>query len=260
MSVELNEKDEAKVSQVIASLPIVQPPGDFDVRVRSRIAAGKPADRRSWLWPVLAGATPVVLLMAIGLYFVLRTDTKISPNVASMPATEQTQPTSVSDKTVPTLVANSSFDIPIPDRMTAKTRDVDDRMIVPTKPTRGPNVGGGSYDETINEKKTTPPRGIGSNRRIVTRPPDFDKAISISIKDVLTQIGVNSQGTESGMKVVSVTPDGAANRLGLKANDVIESIDDKPVNDKTTYKGKFAGKRMKVVRDGQPVEIDLSKP
>jgi membrane-associated protease RseP (regulator of RpoE activity) len=259
MSVELNHKDEAKVSQMLASLPIVQPPGDFDVRVRSRIAAGRPKERRAWFWPILAGATPLVLLLAIGSYFVFRTAPPTTPDVASAPIVEMSQPPLVLVNEQPLLAANTAPDTFNAEKMIAKAPDVDSRMVVPTLPARGPNVGG-SIDQAITERRTINPRGIPSSSRQAPRPRDFDAAISIPIKDVLTQLGADSQSTKSGVLVVSVTNDGAAIRLGLKANDVIESIDDKPVNDGTSYKGKFAGKKMRVIRDGKPVDIDLSKP
>ncbi|HMT07665.1 MAG TPA: PDZ domain-containing protein [Pyrinomonadaceae bacterium] len=259
MSVEFNNQDEGRVSRVLASLPHVEPPGDFDVRVRSRIAIGKPADRRSWFWPVLAGATPLVLLLAIGSYFVFRPDVPSTSNVASQQNVEQSRPPAVLVNEYPEIVASSPSQSSNSEKMIVKAPDVDNGMVVPSSPSRGPNVGG-SNEEAITPRRTINPSGIGNDTRPVPKPRDFDTAISIPIKDVLTQIGVDSQGATNGMKIVSVTPDGAANRLGLRADDVIESIDGKPVNEKTSYKGKFAGKKMKVVRDGQTVEIDLNKP
>lgn len=259
MGIEFENKDEQQVSQVLASLSHVDPPGDFDIRVRSRIAAGRPAQPRSWFWPILAGATPLVLMLAIGSYFAFRSDTAASPNLAAVPITEQVQQPIAPSNSAPTFVANSISEVTSPGGTVAKAPSADDRMIVPTTPVRGPNVAG-SYVDAVTERRTIAPRGIPSSPRMMPRPRDFDTATAIPIKDVLTQIGVYSQGTETGMKVISVTADGAANRLGLKANDVIESIDDKPVNEKTSYKGKFAGKKMRVIREGKPVEIDLSKP
>jgi len=259
MGIEFENKDEHQVSQVLASLSHVEPPGDFDVRVRSRIAGGKPVDARSWFWPVLAGATPFVLILAIGAYFVLRTEPTSSPAVASAPVVEQvTVPTSANNAG-PVIAANTVSESPASGELVARTPLVEDRTTLPTTPVRGPNVGG-SIDQAVTERRIINPRGIDPNPRVMPRPRDFDTATAISIKDVLTQIGVDSQGSATGMKVVSVKADGAAKRLGLQANDVIESIDDKPVNEKTTYKGKFSGKKMRVIRNGKPVEIDLSKP
>lgn len=259
MGIEFEDKDEQQVSQVLASLSHVEPPGDFDVRVRSRIAAGMPSAPRSWIWPVLAGAAPLALMLVIGAYFVLRTEPTTSPTVASVPVIEREMVPASANNAVPLVVANNVSETPASGQFVARTPSAEDRQTLPTTPVRGPNVGG-SIDQAINERRTINPRGIDPSRRVMPRPRDFDTATAIPIKDVLTQIGVNSQGTSTGMRVVSVTPDGAANRLGLKANDIIESIDDKPVNEKTSYKGKFAGKKMRVIRDGKPVEIDLSKP
>ncbi len=259
MGIDFENKDEQQVSQVLATLAQVEPPGDFDVRVLSRIAAGRPAEPRSLFWPILAGATPLVLLVAIGSYFYLRTDNAVAPVVASAPAVEQVQPPMQPNSgALPTVVGDQP-EVAMSDKMIVRPSTTDNRMVNTVEPSRGPNVGG-SFDQAVTERRTITPRGIPSTPRMMPRPRDFDTATAIPIKDVLTQIGVDSQGTTTGMKVVSVTADGAANRIGLKANDVIESIDDKPVNEKTSYKGKFAGKRMRVIRDGKPVEIDLNKP
>lgn len=259
MSIEFNNQDEERVSKVLASLPHVKPPGDFDVRVRSRIAAGKPADSRSWLWPILAGATPLVLLVVIGLYFIAPQRSTVEPEVVAKPTSDVLLPADRPSNETPPLVVEATPDASNSERSIAKAVDVDGRPVAPTEASRGPNAGG-SFDQAINERSTINPRGIAPGPRQAPRPTDFDNVISIPIKDVLTQLGAESQGMPTGMKVVSVSENGAAKRLGLRANDVIESIDEKPVNDKTSYKGKFAGKKMKVVRDGQTVEIDLSKP
>ena len=106
MGIEFENKDDQQVSQVLSTLSHVEPPGDFDVRVRSRIAAGKPAETRSWFWPLLAGAAPLALLLVIGAYFVLRTEPTSSPTVASAPVVEQvTVPTSANN--VAPVVANN---------------------------------------------------------------------------------------------------------------------------------------------------------
>jgi len=49
----------------------------------------------------------------------------------------------------------------------------------------------------------------------------------------------------------------SAERSGLRAGDVVEGINDKPVSDKTSFNGKFAGKSVQVRRDGKIVRIDL---
>lgn len=260
MGIEFESKDEQRVSQVLASLSHVEPPGDFDVRVRSRIATGKPSTPRSWIWPVFAGAAPLLFLVAVGAYFITRPESTVPSGIASAPSIEQEKPSFDPANYEPEVATGNTTDTSNAEKMIVKPPDVDNKMVVPTDQPRGPNIGGGSYEDTVDVKKTITPRGINVNPRMMPKPRDFDTPTVIPIKDVLTQIGVDSQGTSTGMKVVSVTVNGAANRLGLKANDVIESIDDKPVNEKTSYKGKFAGKKMRVIREGKPIEIDLSKP
>src|SRR5688572_29519198 len=61
--------DEQQISKMLGGLKRVEAPGDFDLRVRGRIAAGKPADKSSWLPVPVRLAVPLGLLLLVGGYF-----------------------------------------------------------------------------------------------------------------------------------------------------------------------------------------------
>ena len=82
------------VSQLLGSLKRVEAPGDFDFRVKARIAAGRPVDRnKSWLPAVARFAVPLGLLLLIGGFFGY--NALYSPkNIAVVPVVEK-QPADV---------------------------------------------------------------------------------------------------------------------------------------------------------------------
>jgi len=51
----------------------------------------------------------------------------------------------------------------------------------------------------------------------------------------------------------------AAGDAGIKPGDVIETINDQKLSEKTAFNGKFIGRSIRVMRGGKPVLIDLVK-
>ena len=67
------EFENERVSNLLGSLTRVEAPGDFDFHVRSRIAKGRPVDRKAVLLPGwVRFAVPLVLLLFVGGYFGFR--------------------------------------------------------------------------------------------------------------------------------------------------------------------------------------------
>src|SRR5687767_1201524 len=87
--------DEQQISKMLGGLKRVEAPGDFDLHVRGRIAAGKPADKSSWLPVPVRLAVPLVLVLLVGGYFAFNalyspavptTDQARSADIAPVPA------------------------------------------------------------------------------------------------------------------------------------------------------------------------------
>ena len=253
-----NEQDnDSAISNLLGSLPPVSPPGDFDVRVRARIANGRPASD-NWSWrPMFATAMSLCLVLAIGGFFAFRTT---EPEIQAA----VTLPQAVSD-TVPVKFQASEPPI-IPtapttnqDKIAVKPTTSDNRMVVPVRPIDSKPTSG-SIDSAVSESVLKYPRGLGPSTRNITPPKDFEPSVQMTAKSILGQLGVDAEFTKSGWKVSAVKANSAAERVGLKAGDVVESINDRVVTEKTTFKGNFSGKNMRLVRDGQKLEVDLRKP
>jgi hypothetical protein len=94
--------------------------------------------------------------------------------------------------------------------------------------------GGGSEESALRESRTV-------------------ELSDVPAKDALTRAGAKVSFDGNSMKVD--TADSSAGRAGLRAGDVIESIDGKAVDSRTTVKGSAVGKRIRVLRDGKSVDI-----
>jgi membrane-associated protease RseP (regulator of RpoE activity) len=114
------------------------------------------------------------------------------------------------------------------------------------------NPGGGSKDFTSGIVNEVPQKGPNQNGRNSVDPAGGNG--SLPAKDVLSTKGAD---VGSGWTLGNVKKGSSAERSGLKPGDVVEAIDDKPVSDKSSANGKFAGRSVRVRRDGKTVRIDL---
>lgn len=268
---ESENKDTDAVAGLLGSLPRVEAPNDFDFRVKARIAAGQPA-KIAWFPSVARVAVPLGLVLSVGGYFGYRSIYQAAATDVATVAKSQT------DSTVPTApaieISTLNATTPSPDdvgaeKMVVKPPVVDDKMLASsnssiTKPTASggiltTNGGGGSFDESVKESKTIFPRGINPHNRIVVKPRDFDQPGSITAKDLLTQFGADVVYSGNGWRIAAVKENSTAQKAGLKIGDVIEAINDQPIGERTSFKGQFSGKSIRLKREGATVTIDLSK-
>jgi serine protease Do len=119
---------------------------------------------------------------------------------------------------------------------------------------------------------TLPPRPYGrnqpplqSNPRIVPAPPlygDRTGLLGIGVQDLTPQLA-EYFATKDGVLVGSVTDNSPASRAGVKAGDVITSIDGAPVRQRSDVRQALTGKRaggqvkLGVVRDRQPLSLTV---
>ena len=248
-----------RVSRLLAAMKRVEAPGDFDFRVRARIAAGRPAERRTFGLPMAVRyAIPLVLVVLIGAYFgfngfypdkyadvpaVAEAPISVAPPIAPPSNDEVVPPSNLSagEHAIvrkPEFANNGVGDAPV-----KKTPKVDRPV-------------GGSFDVAGRQERKLYPRGFDPNARPANAKA-MDRTVQIPTKDVLNLFGVNGTFGKSGWKVESVTTDTLAARSGVKAGDVIEAINDQPLKEKMSFKGKFNGKTLRVKRDRVTMQIVL---
>lgn len=271
---ESENKETKAVAGLLGTLPRVEAPNDFNFRVKARIAAGRPV-RVSWLPTAARVAVPLGLVLSVGGYFGYRSifqpaanDAVIVSNFNSASAPQpQTTPEIVSANITTETTGDSNSA-----RLTVKPPTVDDKTLSSIGPVTDPRVDliggdrrttakprGGSIDESVKESKTIFPRGLNPHNRVLVKPRDFDGPGSITAKDLLTQFGADVVYSGNGWRIAAVKENSTAQKAGLKNGDVVEAINDQTLGEKTSFKGQFSGKSIRLKRDGATVTIDLTK-
>ena len=258
------EFEDDPVSRLLGGLKRVEAPGDFDFRVKARIAAGRPVDRTaSWLPNAVRFAVPLGLLLLIGGYFGF--NALYSFNKVDVPPIAEVRSTIAA----PVIGAQSNESVTLPanpviaERVEIKPTGTDSKIntgspekrIVSFKPSEG-QPGGGSYDEARRTPRQFYPKGIDPNRKLLV-PKDFEGNTRVAAKNILSFIGIDAVYSGSSWKVGLVKQNSIAERSGMKAGDVIEAINDLPLTEKTAFGNKFSGKSIRVRRDGKSMQIDL---
>jgi hypothetical protein len=241
------ENDE--ISRLLGSLKQVEPPADFDVRVRAGIARGKTTVRHSW-FPVPARVTAAMLVVVIGGYLGFRSLSTSGPQqqaaIISAPQIADEiiaeKPAALMDRgTAPVTDARAKDTVGV----TPPRHDEGTLTSAPGKrKTNGPNAGGGSTDVASGIPKIIAPTGAA---------PTFD----LSPKEALSGMGAEMDHSGTAWKVTEVKQNSLAERSGLKAGDVIEAFNKKGLTKKSAFPNRYAGKNVRVLRDGKTIVITL---
>ncbi|MCC6826075.1 MAG: hypothetical protein IT172_10065 [Acidobacteria bacterium] len=258
-------EEEEAVSAALASLPRADAPPDFEMRVRAGIARGMPARKGGVLWkPVLAALLPLAVVgIAIGLFVFKQDQTAVAvrpvDTVVEIPATNSVadEPQSIDAPSAETAEARET---PISEPLTQFTVPVRRRSSTPIRHTERTPASNETIDSSLKPGVQLFPKGLDPNAAPPPQPSDLGKAQAISMKEVIEQFGIEGGFGHGGWHITGVKPASAAERLGIKAGDVIEMIDQKPVEEKATFDGTFNGGSMQIRRDGAKVVVSLDRP
>jgi membrane-associated protease RseP (regulator of RpoE activity) len=260
--------DGEAISRLLGGLERVDAPADFDFRVRARIADGKPSESGGSRLPLAvryaAGLCSVLLLAGLFGFIWL-----YSGNNTGVPAVAVVDPQpKLADRGSPSDRAAATSDVPAADEravVNVPTADSSTRPLVKGLEREAGNTrtelnpSGDSIESSTREAKRILPKGISTNPASAPKPKDFDRGVHIQAADVLILLGINATYSGSGWLVNSLTPNGAAERVGLKAGDVVEAINEQSIAETTSFSGTFSGKSLRVRRGGQVLRIDLAK-
>jgi membrane-associated protease RseP (regulator of RpoE activity) len=256
--------DERRVAEMLGSLKRVEAPGDFDARVRARIAQGRPSSSNgTWLPQWARYGVPLALVVVVGGYFAIDRYSRTTVNAPAETARTEFTQTAAPQAGNIAPPANTASTAAVPESEPAMTaaREVTpaERRSKPRTDTDGDTPGGGSFVEAVKPGKRLLPKGIDPNAIQPGRPRDFDPNAKIPVTEVLTVIGVKANFAGSNWTVESVVDHSAAGDAGIKPGDVIDTINEQKLSEKTAFNGKFTGRSIRVLRGGKPVMIDLIK-
>ena len=254
--------DDNEVSRLLGALKRVEAPANFNFRVKSRIESGRPISRSAFNVPLLVRyLVPAALLLVVA-YFglnALRGGKTVTPNVAV------TQPAAVAPA-APVTTNNEQVAPPAneqaPERALVQKPEGNSPLSAAPKDKKSSknlsdSPAGFSHDEAVGPGKVLLPRGLTSNSNIPISTKGLDSGPQLTAKELLSILGIKAAYDGSGWKVESADAAGMAGRSGVKAGDVIESINDQAITDKTTFGNKFNGHSIRVRRDGASVTVVL---
>jgi membrane-associated protease RseP (regulator of RpoE activity) len=240
--------NDERISQLLGSLKRVETPRDFGFRVKGRIAARRQMKgRRLWLPASAAVAAPLGLVLAVGGYFALTT--VYSPVTVQAPQIAEVIPAALplTDVVVPSA--------PIVARAETSDNSVNETDDAQYRPANHVIVSQPSVRRTNSSRVTSIGPGGGSYVEASRESREINALLGT--RDVLAKIGADANLSGASWTVNSVRQNSSAERSGLKAGDVVEAVNDQPLNANTSFNGKFAGKTVRVRRDGKVVQIDL---
>ena len=264
---EILSPDERKISEMLGNLRMIGAPKDFDHRLKARIANSSPVRHNSaGFLPVLRYVLPLGLFFVIGATLIWNNSLNIDQdNVPSI--AETTQPVApvitaplqadassrgIETSSVQPNISNSS---PVKiEEVIARQPKTSARKIE-----KNSGTDNRSFDIALGQApKPILPKGFDTEP-VITRaaPPGFENKRRFTAKEVFSAIGVEAEFDSRSWKVRSVVKDSAADRSGIRAGDLMEAIDGRPLDDKTIFTGGFSAKTINIVRESKSLLIEL---
>lgn len=231
------------VARLLRDLKRVDAPKDFDHRVRARIAQGRPERTPARpLYGWAKAAVPAALVLAAGGYFGWNA---LSAGPASTETIAAVQPLPAAVRPEASVPTAPPLEPAAPQSMVSQVRGPSSTVTSPSKPVAAPS----------RSKSVPAPAPVGGSIDSAVRIGKTIEIPDVPVTDALSRAGAKVVFDEGTMKVSA--SEASADRSGLKAGDVIESIDGRTIDAKSTLKGNAAGKRLRVRRDGKTLDIVL---
>lgn len=240
------DHNDEQISRLLRDMPAAEAPDNFESMVRSRIAERRSVGRvgRPVFWLAVKFAAPLVLLLAFGVFLVLSDDGSL--NVEMVPPVDA--PAAAS--------ANLSFDdTPINVNVTA-VNNLKQSQPLNRNAEQGP-IEPPSQDKAVSPDDTAmfPP---GVDPRKAARTNEKPSAGRIAPISILSFIGITSTCTPVSCEVRAVQPGALADRAGVRVGDIVEAIDDRPIDSTHLFSGEVSIRALRLRRDGKPLTIALS--
>lgn len=285
MSEELENLSETdrKLARMLASLKQVEAPKDFGFRTKARIANANPrAYRTNYKRRFAFALTPAAFVVVSAL--VVINGNFSGADQASAPLSRQnalTVPAAVSPTEAATATpgaqqaaANEDFSGKTPESDLAAPfaqQKIKPIYVADKQPTANKNPVR-KFSVRDEQTFTTEP-ALKSASVIVqpefrgTPPPQpqqqnispevVNQQKGLSARDVISELGAELVTENGGWKVKSVKKGSPAERAGMKADDVIETLDGQKVSDEAESGKKITVKKIGVKRGSGQVEINL---
>lgn len=268
----LNAEDD-KLRVLCSSLKSVEAPKDFDFKLKARIANSKTSDfepRFGFVFRYVLPAFFVILLFGLFAYNSgLFSSTEKSPLVASgeVPSTNPALPQNVAVQNFSPTENKSSpkedspalpADQNLPKVSESMVAQSDPKNSTPVKKSelKKEVEFKGNIESTSRAANVILPNGF-NQKPVFQNSPNDDKSNALSVKGVLAAIGINVEVENNKWSVKSVTANSVAERSGIRQNDSIEAIDEKPLDSETAFGKTISVRAVTVSRGGERIVFKL---
>lgn len=273
----MRSEPEKKIEELLSALPRIEPPGDFDARIRARIASRGSTHQRPaagmW-WAKLA--VPVLAAVAMAVIFFggpSRDDGRRSAGstqpIASDPAAATEMSTAIAQQEVPSAMPSSprtaapASDSGKGDAVHARREPRTGRFGRDTGAVKRDRAAasttepGGSFEEAGRAGNRIMPRGfeIAEDARPDEEPEP--EAGYIEVPDLLRMIGIVATKSADGWRADSVLEGSVAEKSGARPGDVIIAVDTADISSAIRLKGKHDVNSITVERGGKVLKLRL---
>jgi hypothetical protein len=273
----MNRKAKEKIEDILSALPHIEPPDDFDLRVKSRIASRKSSVDRplSLFWAKLA--LPALAALALAVVFFGGLDRQTDRRSGSISSVEVSPAVSEPEerdlaadqnetRTLPEVKRNSGHASKVEDPAPAVARrDGLKRLLTPdvgaqkiSSTPKPAAIDGGSFEEAGRAGNRILPRGfeIADDAR-----PDEEaepEAGYIEVSDLLKMIGINASRSNAGWHADSVREGSIAEKNGARPGDIIIAVDANDIRSVLRLKGRHDVSSITVERGGNTIKLRLA--
>jgi hypothetical protein len=258
--------DGRDVAELVGSLERVEPPKDFDLRVKARIASAEPARKGGRFVPSITRmAVPAALLFVVGAFLIYTLSTRNElagpgpivetqlTDAPTMPEVRDMEPAEERPRESETAAVETSTDVPL------------DRDVPPERPAaaqpqrRQPEPDGMSEVRSASPAgEVRRPLGINPQSGKTTRvPPGFGEQGEYSVREVLDLIGLDAQYRDGAWTVFSTDRTGIAGRSGVIPGDRVLAVDNTSLTETTVLRGAASFNSLLVSRNGRDIRIEL---
>ena len=258
-----------EVTALLGSLPRVAAPGNFEFGVRAKIAERRSTDARSSLLRHLKiAAPPALLLVVTGLVFfydvsppqelpsIVESAERPRFPVQEPPPAESTRETVSTD-------LDPSMSQPVRTETRAASRRYTGRERTSGRAfsgrddqTRIDDGTGGYIDRTVRPANVIMAPGFEAMNPNRSANANIAGGVGEPVRNVLGILGVDVEFAAGEYKVSSVAEKSIGARAGVKAGDVIETIDGRAVHQETKLRGE-GPKNFVVRRGGKRVNLKV---
>ena len=262
---------QTRIWAMIDGLNPIDPPNDFDFRVKARIANARPNEfQPSSFLPVLRYVLPLgVIILFAGLFAfnTLYFSNNQIANVEQKPSAEsviinpiiasEQQQSFTGENIIPNPSAANAQPAPVkkqPDYLAVK-----EPLKLPEKPLKEKpkKVSGVSNEFMVTPPKTIYPEGFDPTKKNDLVVPNIETTATMSIEDIGNFIGIEIALENGKRRVKSITSKSLAERSGVRVGDVIDELNGRKLSDQPLRFKSLDAKSLTVIRASERIEINL---